>query len=271
MTMTDNETDTADETTTETRASWVRRAADWLRRRALEGETPDKALAGLRRAAQVRTPREQEPAYKDSTQFGVTAEGTFAPDAWDDGGFRGLLEKAGEERRMVRLGSGAALTAQLKAEFEAGWDLVSLTPPTTTCLPTISGCERVYLSFKPQKLILDEELIVTFTNASGDRQVAVYVEDAGDLVFVQAFAGAYNCFPCAPNVKTGVSGSAFSPRVVGNDISWPTVNAGCDLNVAFAVKQTVLYRATPPEGYTSRDITVIRVLARLNVIGPALR
>lgn len=170
--------------------------------------------------------RQVRPAYKDSTQIGLKATGTFTSTTW----------------------SGS------------------------TSLPQITATTRVYESFKPNKGILNELVIATYTN---DSDVAVTrstnVSDASDVVLVSAFAGAKNCFPNAPNQDNGIPGSAFSPNSLGNGISWPTLNGGIDMVVAFAVEDTILYRVTPPSGYTQDDLTSIEVRIRFALLGPSLR
>jgi hypothetical protein len=142
----------------------------------------------------------------------------------------------------------------------------------TSPIPIISGKSRAYQSFKPEKLIMTEILIATYTNASDETvKVAASVSDASDLVLVQAFCGNYNCFPNAPDESNGISGAAFAYNALGNGISWPTINPGIDVSASIGVEETVLYRATPPDGYTSDDLVSVKVKCRLNIFGPQLR
>lgn len=142
----------------------------------------------------------------------------------------------------------------------------------STQLPQVNGLTRVYQSFKPSKAIVTEIILVTFENsAMGTTTVAADVENAGDTVLVQAFAGSINCFPNAPNPDNGIPGPALAFNALGNGISWPTINGGIDMSVAFALEQTCLFRATPPAGYTSGDITQVVVTVRLTLMGPSLR
>jgi hypothetical protein len=139
-------------------------------------------------------------------------------------------------------------------------------------LPQVNGLTRVYQSFKPEKAIVTELVRVTFHNSAlGDTIVAADVDNAGDTVLVQAFAGSLNCFPNAPNPDNGIPGPAFAFNALGNGISWPTINGGIDMSVAFALEDTVLYRAAPPAGYTSGDITSVVVTVRITLMGPSLR
>lgn len=186
------------------------------------------ALGGAAQARAARhAPMQKVLAspYKDGTQFGVEANGTFTPSSWQGSTY-----------------------------------------------PVVNGLTRVYQSFKPEKAIVDEDLLVTFDNTTlGSQTVSVSVADGGDLILVSAFAGSYNCFPTAPNQTTGLSGRALASNSLGNGISWPTINGGIDLSIGFAVKSTAVYRAPVPSGYTQADITSIQVLARLNLMGPSLR
>lgn len=141
-----------------------------------------------------------------------------------------------------------------------------------SALPQVSGLSRVYKSFKPTKAIVTELVKVTFTNSTlGAKTKAMMVADSADLVLVQAFSGADNCFPNAPNEANGISGPTFSNVSLGNGISWPTINGGIDMSVAFAVEDTILYQVEPPAGYTTDDITSVVVKVRFNLLGPSLR
>ena len=142
----------------------------------------------------------------------------------------------------------------------------------TNPLPIISGKSRAYQSFKPEKIIMTEVLIATFTNASGvSVKVAASVSDASDLVLVQAYSGNYNCFPNAPDDSNGISGAAFAFNALGNGISWPTINPGIDVSAGIAIEETVLYRVVPPDGYTTDDLETVKVKVRVNIFGPQLR
>lgn len=142
---------------------------------------------------------------------------------------------------------------------------------SSTALPRISGQTRVYQSFKPNKGILSELLIITY-QASGVTAVrSKAVQDASDLVLTSAFSGSYNCFPNAPTEGNGIAGQTFSPNSLGNGISWPTINGGIDMTVEFAVEQSAPFAIDPPAGMTHDDITSIVVKARLNLLGPSLR
>ena len=221
----------------------------------------------LPRLATTRPP----PARYDDVCFGISAEGTFARDAWDDGALRGTLAKEGEENRVVRLAAGPALADQIKAELDMGWALVAVAPPQQGSLPTISGQGRVYQTFKPKKLVLDETLVATFASAQGSAEVAATPDEANDLVLVTLYVGSINCFPFAPDIRNGVSGRALGARSVGCAVSLPTVYGGLDVQYSAAVTKTALYRLVPPEGFTTSDLVSLRVEARLNLFGPGLR
>lgn len=148
----------------------------------------------------------------------------------------------------------------------------TLTSWSGTTLPQVSGLTRVYKSFKPTKAILTELVTVVFeTSALGAATRVAMVADSADLVLVQAFSGADNCFPNAPTEGNGIAGPTFANNSLGNGISWPTINGGIDMTVAFAIEQSVLYQVTPPTGYTSDDITSVDVKIRFNLLGPSLR
>jgi hypothetical protein len=182
-------------------------------------------LAQARFGAHAPVSKRMRSPYKDSTQIGISATGTFTLASW------------------------------------AG-----------SSLPQISGLTRVYKSFKPTKAILTELVTTTFSNSTlGATTVVNYVPDASDLVLVQAFSGADNCFPNAPTEANGIAGPTFANNSLGNGISWPTINGGIDMTVGFAVEQSVAFVATPPAGYTQADITSVVVKLRFNLLGPSLR
>jgi hypothetical protein len=182
-------------------------------------------LAQARFGAHAPVSKQMRSPYKDSTQIGISATGTFTLASW----------------------SGSSL-------------------------PTVSGLTRVYKSFKPTKAILTELVTTTFSNSTlGATTVVNYVPDASDLVLVQAFSGADNCFPNAPTEANGIAGPTFANNSLGNGISWPTINGGIDMTVGFAVEQSAAFIATPPAGYVQADITSVVVKLRFNLLGPSLR
>jgi len=138
-------------------------------------------------------------------------------------------------------------------------------------LPTFSGLTRVYKSFKPTKAILTELATFTFTSivpGPADIRIARSVQDAADLVLVQAFSGADNCFPNAPTEGNGISGPTFSNVSLGNGISWPTINGGIDMTVAFAIEESLLSQVAAPAGY---QLSKVNCKLRFNLMGPSLR
>lgn len=179
-------------------------------------------------------------------------------------------------------GGHAPLQKEIRSPFKDSTQMGVLVTGTVTPaqytvdtnpIPILSGKSRAYQSFKPEKLIVTEIGIATFTNPStGDAvKVAFSVPDASDLVIVQAFSGNMNCFPNAPDETSGVSGAAFAYNALGNGISWPTINPGIDVSASVGVEETVLYRATPPDGFTTDELTSVKVKIRLNIFGPQLR
>ncbi len=178
-----------------------------------------------------------------------------------------------------KFGAHAPLQKTLRSPYKDSTQIGILCSGTFTpatwggnTLPQVSGLTRVYKSFKPTKAILTELVTVTFSNASlGTVTRVANVADAADLVLVQAFSGADNCFPNAPTEANGISGPTFANNSLGNGISWPTINGGIDMTVAFAIEQSVVYQITPPGSFTTDDITAITVKLRFNLLGPSLR
>lgn len=237
----------------------VERAARWLDERAASAARKFVALARL-----------PAPVYADSTQMGVHAEGTFDPRDWADGAAVGRFLRD-DESKCIALREGAVLTAQIKQEFTLGWDLVLVSPPTDAPPPTIVGTSRREAApFRPSRLVLDEDLVVTYVNKDGAATVAANVRDAGDLVLFSVFSSAGDRFP-EPTPKSGVSGAAFGAHSVGNGVSWPPIRSGDVVTVSLAVKRTALYRCAPPDGYTNNDVASVHVVARVNLFGEELR
>ena len=249
--------------------------ADWTQR--FDGGSIWKTLAREARLrvgswlARALPPPTAQPTRYDDICFGIAAEGTFARDAWDDGALHGTLAMEGEENRVVHLAAGPALGDRLKKELDAGWALVAVAPPFQGRSPTVSGKERVYQTFKPQKLVLDETLVATFASARDSAEVAATPDEASDLVLVSLYVGNVNCFPYAPDFRNGLSGRALGVRSVVCAVSLPTVYGGLDVQYSAAVTKTALYRLVPPEGFTTGDLVSLRVEARLNLFGPGLR
>lgn len=186
-------------------------------------------LAQNRFGAHAPVSKQMRSPYKDSTQIGIKAVGTFTWDPTTSGSWAG------------------------------------------SALPQISGLTRVYKSFKPTKAILTELVRVTYSNDSGTAIAVANVADAADLVLVQAFSGADNCFPNAPTEANGISGPTFANVSLGNGISWPTINGGIDMTVAFAIEESIVFQAAPPAGFTQADVSSVQVTVRFNLLGPSLR
>lgn len=245
----------------------VNSVLEWVRRKTERRVEQELARLGFT-PPNVRSacaePRPAAPTQR-GTQFGVSVNGLFTPSAFGDVRVRGVFAKEGEDNRTVCLESGRALTAQLTRELERGWELISVAPPTASNLPQMADRARVYQSIRPEKVILDEHLIATFSNANrGDATVAVMVDGAADLILVSAFLGAKNCFPTAPDVEFGISGPALASA---GPLGWPTINGGLDLAVSLAVRPSAIHRVPPPEGYTVKDMVSLTVQARVNLFG----
>jgi len=224
--------------------------------------------------------------------------------AWDDddihlGSFseigeslRGMQMGAAQARRPMpqlrgalgqlaqnRFGAHAPLQKTMRSPYKDSTQIGVLSTGTFTLtswsgstLPTVSGASRVFKSFKPEKVVITEQVYVTFTNDTlGAVTRAEDVSSAGDTILISAFSGADNCFPNAPTESNGIPGSTFNFQALGVGISWPTINGGIDLTLSFAIEQSVLYRVNPPAGYTQDDITSVQVKVRTALLGPSLR
>ena len=65
---------------------------------------------------------------------------------------------------------------------------------------SVTGASTVYTSFKPNRIVLTEQIIATFTNASGVASVvAGESATAADIMLSGAFSGSLNTFPNAPS------------------------------------------------------------------------
>ena len=206
--------------------------------------------------------------YRNSRQIGISATGEIARDAWASPSARGVFTK-GDGRKEVALPVGEALARTIQEMAEDGWSLAAVAGPTPKPLPVIFGRVIVWAGFEPRKAVLDEDLLVEFAGAGGAGWAAAHVEDAGDLLLVQAFVGSDNCLTCAPSQDSGISGAALSARALGNAVDWPTIRGRVEVCVGLAVKPTALFRVRPPEGCSTDDIVSVRVTATLNLFGPA--
>ncbi|HET6959743.1 MAG TPA: hypothetical protein VFI56_24285 [Vicinamibacterales bacterium] len=205
---------------------------------------------------------------------------------------RGMQMGAAQQRRgpaqlrgalgqlaQSRFGQHAPLQKTMRSPYKDSTQIGVLSTGTFTLtswsgstLPTVSGASRVFKSFKPEKVVITEQLYVTFTNDTlGAVTRAVDVSSAGDTVLISAFSGADNCFPNAPTESNGIPGSAFNFQSLGVGISWPTINGGIDLTLSYAIEQSALYRVDPPAGYVHDDITSVLVKVRTALLGPSLR
>ena len=188
------------------------------------------------------------------------------------------LQRLGQAAALQRLGRHAPTTHQVPSQYKDsnGFGVnvngtILVGQFSTTQYPTINGNTRAFVSIKPQKLILDEDLIFTWTNSSGTVTTVSSVDNAGDLMLTSAYVGNKNVFATAPTQGTGFSGRALSNVALGNGVSWPTVNPGIDVVVTIAIKPTAQYRSAPPSGYSQEDLVSVQVIAQLNVFGEQLR
>lgn len=188
------------------------------------------------------------------------------------------LQRLGQAAALQRLARHAPTTHRVPSAYKDSNGFgISVTGTllaaqfSNTIYPTITGNTRAYVSIKPQKLIIDEDLIFTWTNSSGTVTTVASVDTAGDLILTSAYVGNKNVFATAPTQQTGFSGRALSNVALGNGVSWPTVNPGIDVVVTLAVKPTGQYRSAPPSGYVQANLVSVQVLAQVNVFGEQLR
>lgn len=188
------------------------------------------------------------------------------------------LQRLAQAQAMQRLGRHAPTTHQVPSQYKDsngfGISVVGTILAgqfSDTQYPQVSGNTRAFVSIKPQKLILDEDLLFTWTNSTGTVTTVASVDNAGDLLLVSAYVGNKNVFATAPTQATGFSGRALSNVALGNGVSWPTVNPGIDVVVTLAIKPTAQYRSAPPSGYTQEDLVSVKLMANLNIFGEQLR
>lgn len=131
-------------------------------------------------------------------------------------------------------------------------------------LPHIHGQIRIWQSFKPTKLLLDERLEATFDNGGGDVVLSADVPDANDLTLVDLSTG-------LSGLAGGpIAGSVFSINHLGSGVLLPTLQGGRDATASLRVSSTALYRFTPPAGHTFDDLKSLKVKVRMSLLGPSL-
>lgn len=138
-------------------------------------------------------------------------------------------------------------------------------------LPTVVGSTRVFHSFKPTKIIVDESIVTTFEAGTDTAISAVALSDASDLVLLSSTSGSTTLFPSRSDHGSGIDCRTFANNSLGSGISWPTVHGATDIVVQFAVKETALYRTNPPAGFTQDDFANVEVQVRVCMMGPSLR
>lgn len=218
--------------------------------------------------------------YLDSTQIGVAAVGEFKPGQFTGGGSLVAAIRKGAEYKTLDYESKVEADAGLAKYLDEGWALEGLNVPQIATLPQVSGITRVYKGFRPQRCIVSEMVTATFSGKGlPDLVRHERVEDASDLVLVQCFAGAENCFPNAPTEANGICGAVFAASS-GIGISWPPFESGTDVAVAFAIEPTILTRASGRCGgcgqggrFEGYDVipSSIKLKVRVNFLGPSLR
>lgn len=188
------------------------------------------------------------------------------------------LQRLGQAAAMQRLGRHAPTTHVVPSQYKDsnGFGIningvIQVGQFSNTQYPTVNGNTRAFVSIKPQKLIIDEDLIFTWSNSSGTTTTVASIDNAGDLLLISAYVGNKNVFATAPTQGTGFSGRALSNVALGNGVSWPTVNPGIDVTVTVAVKPTAQYRSAAPAGYSQADLVSVELVCQLNIFGEQLR
>jgi hypothetical protein len=157
--------------------------------------------------------------------------------------------------------SSPAIAVSSSTFLAGGWNNVSVT-----------GASTVYTSFKPNRIVLTEQIIATFsTSALGTVIVAGESDTAADIMLSGAFSGSLNTFPNAPSATTGIHGPAIAANAFGVGISWPTVNSGIPVTANFLVLQTALFRVAAPTPFSTTNLTSFFVNIFLAMFGPQLR
>lgn len=138
---------------------------------------------------------------------------------------------------------------------------------------SLSGNSIVYTSFKPNRVVVNEQLLCSYANVTTTTitsAAVVSVADAGDLLLVGAFSGSINNFPNAPSANSGINCSALQAGAFGVGISWPTVNPGIPVTINLLVLPSALARAlaAAPTSYT---LTSFTVAVYFSMFGPQLR
>lgn len=169
-----------------------------------------------------------------------------------------------------------AVPSQYRDSGQISINISQTIPVTSTSFSSwtnvpATGASTVFTSFKPNRVVLSETVVATFTASGATAVVAGSSKEAEDLMLAGAYSGSINVFPNAPSGSTGVHGVAIAANAFGVGISWPTVNAGIPVTANFLILQTALFRCTPPTGYELTDLTSITVNIYLAMFGPQLR
>lgn len=191
---------------------------------------------------------------------------------------RGALGQLSQNRFNPHAPVAKRVRSQYRDSGQIGINVTQTFVPTLPLTATnwnniaATGASTVYTSFKPNRVVVNELVQTTFsTSALGAAIVTASVPDGSDLLLSGAFSGSINVFPNAPSAASGVNCAALQAGAFGVGISWPTVNAGIPVTANFLILQSVLFRAAPPVGYTTNNISSITVSIFLTMFGPQLR
>lgn len=193
------------------------------------------------------------------------------------------LRRALGQNLQQRYGSHQPATKNVPSQYrDSGQISINVTSPAIAVTTgtfaaggwnnvAVTGASTVYTSFKPNRIVLTEQIIATFTNSAGSSIVAGESATAADIMLSGAFSGSLNTFPNAPSATTGIHGPAIAANAFGVGISWPTVNAGIPVTANFLILQTALFRVAPPSGYVTTQLSSFFVNIYFAMFGPQLR
>ena len=188
---------------------------------------------------------------------------------------RGSLSQLAGSRFNAHQPINRRLRSQYRDSGQIGINISqTFTPQTDPALwqnVPLSGQSVVYTSFKPNRVVVNELLMVSYLNGSTPGTVVASVPDGSDLLLSGAFSGSINVFPNAPNAATAINCAALQAQAFGVGISWPTVNPGIPVSINLLLLNSALFRATLPSGVSVTDITSITVNVYFSMFGPQLR
>jgi hypothetical protein len=137
--------------------------------------------------------------------------------------------------------------------------------PTNLEQPVIvSGARKSLQGFKPELLSATASVTCHYENASYGPTKSFFTDDnATDAALVQAFIGDVNCYPHAPEIAAGIALPSFQRM----PLDWPTIQTGNEINLACALKPSILSRAVPPAGNSIYDLIRLDVEISIDLFG----